>query len=314
MLPETRWNTIPGPSSAHVRVSRRPFGTSPAHSPGLTRSDAARAKTDFRRDRVTIDRAGNLRGERRSGVSASCTMALVRGGGARAESESTAWHRAPICPSITPPPRCAWSDSRRSAIPATPCLSYARSKRPGPSTRITWIIGKTEHSLLRGLHGVEFIVLDKALGWRGYLEVRRALGRRRFDALLHMHASARANLVSVLVHAPIRIGFDRARARDQQWLFTNRRLPARARRHVMDGLFEFADALGVSLRRAALGHPGRRPTTSRSPSAHSRKRIADARDQPVHGPALPQLPQLARGLVRRDRRLCGDALRRPGAC
>ena len=115
-----------------------------------------------------------------------------------------------------------------------------------PATRITWIIGKTEHSLLRGLHGVEFIVLDKALGWRGYLEVRRALGRRRFDALLHMHASARANLVSVLVNAPIRLGFDRARARDQQWLFTNRRLPPSERRHVMDGLFEFLDALGVS--------------------------------------------------------------------
>lgn len=118
-------------------------------------------------------------------------------------------------------------------------------QRAWPATRLTWIIGKTEHSLLRGLHGVEFIVLDKGLGWRGYLAVRRALGGRRFDALLHMHASARANLVSLLVSAPIRLGFDRARARDQQWLFTNRRLPARPQRHVMDGLFEFAEALGV---------------------------------------------------------------------
>jgi heptosyltransferase I len=114
-----------------------------------------------------------------------------------------------------------------------------------PATRITWIIGKTEHSLMRGLHGVELVVLDKSRGWRGYLDVRRALGGRRFDALLHMHASARANLVSLLVSAPIRLGFDRARARDQQWLFTNRRLPARPQRHVMNGLFEFLDALGV---------------------------------------------------------------------
>jgi len=114
-----------------------------------------------------------------------------------------------------------------------------------PTTRLTWIIGKIEHSLLRGLHGVEFIVLDKSLGWRGYLAVRRALAGRRFDALLHMHASSRANLVSLLVSAPIRLGFDRARARDQQWLFTNRRLLARPQRHVMDGLFEFLDALGV---------------------------------------------------------------------
>ena len=114
-----------------------------------------------------------------------------------------------------------------------------------PSTQLTWIIGKTEHSLLRGLEGVELIVLDKARGLRGYAAVRRALGGRRFDALLHMHASARANMVSLLVRSPLRIGFDRARARDQQWLFTNHKLPARRERHVMDGLFEFAELIGV---------------------------------------------------------------------
>src|SRR5262249_18927689 len=63
-------------------------------------------------------------------------------------------------------------------------------RRAWPATKLTWIIGKTEHSLLKGLEGVDFVVLDKALGWRGYGAVRRALGGRRFDALLHMHASA----------------------------------------------------------------------------------------------------------------------------
>jgi len=114
-----------------------------------------------------------------------------------------------------------------------------------PSTAVTWIVGKTEHSLLTGLEGVEFVVLDKSQGLRGYAAVHRALGGRRFDALLHMHASTRANLVSVLVRSKLRIGFDKARARDQQWLFTNTRLPARRERHVMDGLFEFAELIGV---------------------------------------------------------------------
>jgi heptosyltransferase I len=99
--------------------------------------------------------------------------------------------------------------------------------------------------LLRGLDGVEFVVLDKGRGLRGYAAVHSALGGRRFDALLHMHASSRANIVSMLVRAPLRIGFDRARARDQQWLFTNYKLPARRERHVMDGLFEFAELIGV---------------------------------------------------------------------
>jgi heptosyltransferase I len=114
-----------------------------------------------------------------------------------------------------------------------------------PSTRLTWVIGKTEHGLMRGLDGVDFMVLDKAAGWRGYAAVRRALHGKSFDALLHMHASTRANLVSLFVRAPLRLGFDRARARDSQWLFTNARLAPQPRRHVMDGLLEFAEHIGA---------------------------------------------------------------------
>ena len=90
-----------------------------------------------------------------------------------------------------------------------------------PGTKLTWIIGKTEHALLNGLEGVELVVLDKSRGLLGYAAVHRELRGRRFAALLHMHASSRANIVSLLVRTPLRIGFDRARARDQQWLFTN---------------------------------------------------------------------------------------------
>jgi len=115
-----------------------------------------------------------------------------------------------------------------------------------PDTEITWIIGRVEHSLMAGLEGVRFAVLDKSLGWRSYGQLRRQIGNRRFPILLHMHASQRANLASLCVRAPIRLGFDRARARDGQYWFCNRHLPARRERHVMDGLFEFAEALGIT--------------------------------------------------------------------
>jgi len=117
-----------------------------------------------------------------------------------------------------------------------------------PDTEITWVIGKVEHSLMAGLEGVRFAILDKSLGWRSYAALRRQIGNRRFPLLLHMHASQRANLASLCVRAPIRLGFDRARARDGQYYFCNHHLPARAERHVMDGLFEFADALGIEHR------------------------------------------------------------------
>lgn len=115
-----------------------------------------------------------------------------------------------------------------------------------PETAITWIIGKVEHSLMEGLDGVRFAVLDKSRGWRGYPDLRRQIGDCRFPLILHMHASQRANLASLTVSAPIRLGFDRARARDGQYWFCNRHIPARPNRHVMDGLFEFTDYLGIS--------------------------------------------------------------------
>jgi heptosyltransferase I len=118
-------------------------------------------------------------------------------------------------------------------------------QRSWPDTRITWIIGAVEHSLMKGLEGVDFAVLDKRDGWLGYSKLRRQLSGRQFPLLLHMHASVRAGIASRMVDASMRLGFDRARARDYQWLFCNRQIPARPRRHVMDGLFEFATALGI---------------------------------------------------------------------
>jgi heptosyltransferase I len=114
-----------------------------------------------------------------------------------------------------------------------------------PATPITWVIGKTERSLLEGAKGIEFITFDKSLGMAAIFDVRRQLRGRHFPVMLQMHASMRSNLAGAVISAGRRIGFDRARARDKQWLFTNERIPARRHQHVMDGLFEFAEYLGV---------------------------------------------------------------------
>jgi heptosyltransferase I len=112
-------------------------------------------------------------------------------------------------------------------------------------TRITWIIGRLEHGLMRGMEGVDFIVLDKSRGWRSYLDVRRQLADSRFPLLLHMHPSQRANITSLLVRAPIRLGYDRPSAKDFQYLFCNREIPSRPHRHVMDLLLDFLVPLGI---------------------------------------------------------------------
>lgn len=118
-------------------------------------------------------------------------------------------------------------------------------QRHYPGARVTWIVGKTEAALVGDLPGVEFIVYDKSRGLAGLAGVRRRLAGRRFDALLNMQVSLRASLVSLLVRAPVRIGFDRARAAEGQWLFTNREIEAQKRAHVLEGFKAFAAALGV---------------------------------------------------------------------
>jgi len=117
-----------------------------------------------------------------------------------------------------------------------------------PDARISWIIGNTEHSLLKGTEGVEFITFNKNAGLQGLLALRKALAGRQFDLLLHMHASMRANLASMVINARRRIGFDKVRARDYQWLFSNERIPAQENQHVVDGMFGFVEYLDIQNR------------------------------------------------------------------
>ncbi|MCZ6881034.1 MAG: glycosyl transferase, partial [Gammaproteobacteria bacterium] len=62
-----------------------------------------------------------------------------------------------------------------------------------PDTRFTWIIGSTEFGLLGSIPDIEFLLIDKSRGFNGLRKLRRKLINRRFDLLLHMHPSMRAN-------------------------------------------------------------------------------------------------------------------------
>jgi heptosyltransferase I len=121
-------------------------------------------------------------------------------------------------------------------------------QRAWPQTKFTWIIGKTEARLMGLIEGVEFIIVDKRAGFAARREMRKALGQREFDVLLHMQLAFRASLIARATRATAKIGFDRRRARELQWLFTNHRIAARSREHVLDSFFGFVEALGVKER------------------------------------------------------------------
>ncbi len=114
-----------------------------------------------------------------------------------------------------------------------------------PDTQLTWIIGKTEYQLIKDIPGINFIIFDKKNGFKEYLKIRKQLRDTHFDVLLHMQMSLRASLVSLMVNSKIKIGFDRQRAKDGQWLFTNTKIKHIPRQHVIDSLFGFSEALGI---------------------------------------------------------------------
>jgi heptosyltransferase I len=115
-----------------------------------------------------------------------------------------------------------------------------------PQAKITWIIGKTEARLLADIPDIEFIIFDKSKGRHAYKEVRHALGDKTFDIALCMHASMRVNLLYRSIQAPIRLGFDRKRAKDFQWLFTNQRISAAHGEHALEAMMSFASHIGVA--------------------------------------------------------------------
>lgn len=114
-----------------------------------------------------------------------------------------------------------------------------------PKSKITWIIGKTEYELIKGIPDINFIVFDKKNGFSEYLNIKAQLANTTFDVLLHMQMSLRASLVSLMIKAKTKIGFDKKRAKDGQWLFTNRKISHIPNQHVIDSLFGFTEALGI---------------------------------------------------------------------
>ncbi|HUF74764.1 MAG TPA: glycosyltransferase family 9 protein [Longimicrobiales bacterium] len=122
-------------------------------------------------------------------------------------------------------------------------------KRAWPQSRITWVIQPVPHALVAGHPSIdELVVFRRRRGpgaWRSYRELVRAFDGRSFDLLLGLQVYLKAGLVTAFAPARVKLGFDRRRARDAQWLFTNHRIPPHPPQHVQDQYFEFLDFLGV---------------------------------------------------------------------
>ncbi|HEY2898565.1 MAG TPA: glycosyltransferase family 9 protein [Gemmatimonadaceae bacterium] len=119
-------------------------------------------------------------------------------------------------------------------------------KRHDPGSKITWILQPGPASLVRGHPDVdEILIFENGRGWRGMLDLRAALAHREFDLVIDLQVYLKAGLVTSFTRAPVKLGFDKARARDMNWLFTTERIPPHASQHVQDQYLEFLAALDI---------------------------------------------------------------------
>ena len=119
-------------------------------------------------------------------------------------------------------------------------------KRRSPDTRITWVLQAGPASLVRGHRSVdEILIFDRSKGLAAFTDIWRQVSDRHFDLVINLQVYFKAGLVTSFMRAPVKLGFDRERARDLNWLFTTDRIPKHAPQHVQDQYFEFLTALNI---------------------------------------------------------------------
>ncbi|MEO5568579.1 MAG: glycosyltransferase family 9 protein [Gemmatimonadaceae bacterium] len=131
------------------------------------------------------------------------------------------------------------------AVHALPVVNAI--KRHAPASKLTWILQPGPATLVRGHPAVhEIVEFDRSKGLRAFTDVRTELRHHPFDLVIALQVYFKAGLVTAFTQAPIKLGFDRERARDFNWMFTNRRVPAHAPQHVQDQYLEFLRELGIA--------------------------------------------------------------------
>ena len=108
-----------------------------------------------------------------------------------------------------------------------------------PSTEITWVIGKVEYELVKNMKNINFIVIDK----KNYLSSLQKLymlrNKKFFDILFHMQVSLRSNIISLMINAKRKIGFNTNISKNLHSLFINEKIPIKNNLHVVDTFFLF---------------------------------------------------------------------------
>lgn len=129
-------------------------------------------------------------------------------------------------------------------VHALPLVASIRAA--APRARIEWFAQAVPAEIARHHPAVDRVwTVDRQRAGRGFLDLRRAIRGEFFDLVLDLQVYAKASLVTALLDSPRKLGFDRSRARELNWLVTTERIAPRAEQHVCEQYLEFADHLGA---------------------------------------------------------------------
>jgi heptosyltransferase I len=133
-------------------------------------------------------------------------------------------------------------------------------KRAWPDVGISWVVQPKVRELMEGHPAIdEFIVYERRRrglrAWTDFADLAHHVREDNFDLALALQVYLKAGIVVGMLPATRKLGFDTARARDANWMFTNERIPPHSPQHVQAQYFEFLHYLGVDPEPVAWGIP-----------------------------------------------------------
>ncbi|MCD4655497.1 glycosyltransferase family 9 protein [bacterium] len=119
-------------------------------------------------------------------------------------------------------------------------------RRGYPDAHISWITQQIPGKLIQNHPSINrLITFNRRMSLGKWLNFLCEIHREKYDLLLVPQVSAKASILASAIRAPIKIGYDFARARELSWMATNRRIPRHKPGHILDQFIEFLTYLGI---------------------------------------------------------------------
>ena len=123
-------------------------------------------------------------------------------------------------------------------------------KRAWPDVEITWIMQPSLRALVEGHAAIDELIVFEGgrsglRSWTNFADLGHHVRGQHFDIALTLQVYLKAGIIVGLLPAKRKLGFDTARARDGNWIFTNERIAPQSPQHVQAQYFEFLHHLGV---------------------------------------------------------------------